>query len=543
MSDDSDWSSYHSSYDDEDSSEYSDDIVYTMGRMSLSSNKNYSEDDFMFKHELLEQPRGTLTDIRNSVRRTIETQQQTHLHPQIDVKVSDFVETQSLVLNDEQNNNDVVDEILQMNQASEIIELSIDGTVYKTTRKTILKHDSMIKSMIENKESGGFDIETDNEGRILFHDVPEPQYFKYILMFFRDDGEEIMNHDLGDDSNEDFLSDHAKRKFHTITEDFNIAQLIEFHSLCNFFSVREVVQLIEIKLEKYRMGMDVHTLSEKFYNASEELISLGTQIQEKEKEIQDIDKELYELEKKKRELQTERGKLRQIRGNLVSQSKIITTIEKMRLNIKREVDIVKEESISDLYKINVGGCMFVFTQNDVKKIQNSVLFKLMEHNTGGNVIFIDRDPDLFNLIHAYLKNDKLPENMKDSQRIHLITESKFYGIDELTKQIDCFRYPEEELNATDRIIRDTEMAIRKMFSYDRTNPLLDDSYLLLISVFDNIQLFRPLLQPALDNLLMDFENRNPQFSNIPIIASSKQEFDYHWETITRGLLKGLYYYF
>lgn len=119
----------------------------------------------------------------------------------------------------------------------------------------------------------------------------------------------------------------------------------------------------------------------------------------------------------------------------------------------------------------------------------------------------------------------------------LINEVNFYGITSLSKKIDCFRYPIEELDENDRKIRSNEMILRHLYSFDRANPILDDPFISLISVFDNLHAFFPVEQLDTKDLL--FLHHGAEFSKPPCIVSGKAEFDEQWAIMTSGILDGL----
>ena len=114
-------------------------------------------------------------------------------------------------------------------------------------------------------------------------------------------------------------------------------------------------------------------------------------------------------------------------------------------------------------------------------------------------IFIDRDPVLFARIYNFVKTGTVPTKLSHVHRNKLINEAQYYHIQELVEKLEFFGYPVEELDFLDREMREKEMVLRKLFSFDRTNPLLDDPHLSLISVFENIHLFFPIEVPPREN--------------------------------------------
>ena len=56
--------------------------------------------------------------------------------------------------------------------------------------------------------------------------------------------------------------------------------------------MNDLVQFIEQKFEKLRMGMDIHTLSEKYFRAEEEIKEYDIKREEIRNRIKNIDEEI-----------------------------------------------------------------------------------------------------------------------------------------------------------------------------------------------------------------------------------------------------------
>lgn len=440
----------------------------------------------------------------------------------------------------EKQSDELVEEIIKFNleetDNTTFLELNIDGKIYKTTRKTMMKYDSLIKVMIENKESGGFDIETDSAGRIVFRSVPHSDYFKHILIFFRGDDEEITP---SDKELSDEITSTMRKKFKFITEGFNLANYLEFHEICNYFCVKDLLTLIEKKVENFENPLGLEVLSEKYRHIEQEKEEYYKKVKANEKAISQADEKIRELIKQLRSMEEKKSKLLVEKLRLKKEQDLISKLVEMKASFKNED--AKSTSVEEFDIVfNIGGEDFAFKLTELLKYESSLLYKLMNKSQDKKSIFLDRDPSMFSYIYKFIKNETIPTGLANQKQIKLIEESKFFGIDVLTVKIDIFRYPVEDLSEEDREIRETESILRKLFSYDRENPLIDDPFVNLISVFDNVTDFYPVEQPTLTNMLFDFENNSELHGKeIPIIATGKEEFDFNLKSFTANIFEEL----
>nr|CAG4710938.1 unnamed protein product [Naegleria fowleri] len=158
----------------------------------------------------------------------------------------------------------------------------------------------------------------DEHGRILFQDVPQAQYFSYILSYFRQ------------------------------------------------------------KFEKLRMGMDIHTLSEKYFRAEEEIKEYDIKREEIRNRIKNIDEEIEELSKKKKELINERDQLVNKAKTLFHEQSVMSRLLQQSKENQQDLiaiipgnDVKKTELTFDTF--NIGGCLFAFTSEDMNRFKGSFI--------------------------------------------------------------------------------------------------------------------------------------------------------------------------
>jgi len=362
--------------------------------------------------------------------------------------------------------------------------------------------------MLEQYEDGGFDVETDPEGRILFCDVPFANYFPYILDFFRTDlpsqkdtnevvetAEEIERRKEIEIEREaglvktDIINDDMSEDSETTTEksdqsdcddffdfpDMNLVQLGEFLELCNYFGVSALKEEIEDKITVLSLGdsmyeLTLETMKDKF--STEGL----------EKQLKDLDLKKAELLERIEKLSEEQ------RQTVAVWEKESAKIKQVKKSLDEErLEFLEKNSVTDIVKYNVGGELFTFKIDKILIQTDSLLSELIKGiGKEGlcNEIFIDRNPVPFRLIaefinQGFISPEKMPSTLKQRQKV--MDEGSFYKLPNFVKYMDPCRYPEEQLSTEDRQMRDQETVLRKMFATDRDNPLLDDPYISLIS--------------------------------------------------------------
>ncbi|KAK9716599.1 hypothetical protein RND81_06G244700 [Saponaria officinalis] len=98
--------------------------------------------------------------------------------------------------------------------------------------------------------------------------------------------------------------------------------------------------------------------------------------------------------------------------------------------MKQSSGFLIPESNSCIITLNVGGELFQTTPETLNRSgPNSLLSTLS--NSNSIVPFIDRDPQLFSIILSFLRNNKLPSDLKTLDFQTLISEFQFYGIEQL----------------------------------------------------------------------------------------------------------------
>ncbi len=178
--------------------------------------------------------------------------------------------------------------------------------------------------------------------------------------------------------------------------------------------------------------------------------------------------------------------------------------------------------------------------------------------------FIDRDPDLFEIVHEYLKTsstEKLPTDR--IKRRQLREEALFYNVAELIAFYDPLRYPLESIGQEYIQMKEREDRYRSLFATDRSNPILDDPLLDMIPVFAVRDTFVSEFPPADIPLLFNFDNapkllpsqnrwhtryerrrllasmENQERPNQPHLTRDLETFRKQWRVFTSGLFEGM----
>ncbi|XP_026829835.1 BTB/POZ domain-containing protein KCTD3 [Ooceraea biroi] len=98
----------------------------------------------------------------------------------------------------------------------------------------------------------------------------------------------------------------------------------------------------------------------------------------------------------------------------------------------------REDSVSDIVHLNVGGTRFFTSRQTLSWIQDSFFTALLSnridsHKDESGALFIDRDPKLFSIILNYLRAKDIDLKTVD---IHTLRhEAEYYGITPLVKRL------------------------------------------------------------------------------------------------------------
>ncbi|KAL3833480.1 hypothetical protein ACJIZ3_008216 [Penstemon smallii] len=89
-----------------------------------------------------------------------------------------------------------------------------------------------------------------------------------------------------------------------------------------------------------------------------------------------------------------------------------------------------QDSNSNIVTIDVGGQLFQTTKQTLSLAGSKSLFSSISNSNQG-VPFIDRDPELFSILLSLLRTGNLPSKAKAFDIQDLISESQFYGIENI----------------------------------------------------------------------------------------------------------------
>jgi hypothetical protein len=161
-------------------------------------------------------------------------------------------------------------------------------------------------------------------------------------------------------------------------------------------------------------------------------------------------------------------------------------------------------------------------------------------------VFIDRDPDLFEIIIQYMKNDDINFAIEQRHIRQLKQEAEFYNLQGLLKLYDRLRYPIETIGQHNIEMKQQEDIIRNLFAVDRDNAILSDPYLSLLPLFTVPKSRDEHLETL--PMLFDFEDREfyrlfktgTTTRNIPSnikLCSSMDKFYANWKDFANDLFE------
>lgn len=421
--------------------------------------------------------------------------------------------------------NLLVQEITKHQTEDAQVKLNVGGKFFVTSTSTINKRENMLKVMLNSD----FAIDKDDNGCIVFADR-SPEYFPIILEHVRTGSTNYVG--LWEEKTLESLE--RLKKLLVESDYFGTSKL----SARVATMIREIEQTIydrnerelqRLKMEKRRKAAESQleeklnsTMTSDQQQADQKWLRIFTNMTSKHKEV--FEKQLQNIESN---LSTEKEKIRE-RENNIKASTVTFNVRGKKFSIGMEKILMQPESV----------------------------FYTLINEMNNQEVFVDRDPDVFSYLVDYLQkgNDDISLPKEYSKRKVIYKEAKEFKLQGLIDLLDPLRYPIEDIGETNLKIKKEEDFLRNLFVIDRNNPILDDSYLHLVNVFDEKHQVRDIFQHRGPQetvpLLFDFENSseaekllNPKSGlikpPIPKVCDSREDFFTQFNAFTCGLFKDM----
>jgi hypothetical protein len=399
----------------------------------------------------------------------------------------------------------------------QFITVKVGQQKYLTSRKTLVAEDSILKTMVTQNY---FAVDVDEEGFLVVN-YNSSKHFPLILKYLQYHSIEMLDIPLDDENLlitmleefqffnieplKQYVEDNLNnlRKKHKITKDTSKDGSDAY--LADLEDTEEFESLLRLKFDINKMDKHDEYLREKLQILQEEESSLTTTLTE----YQSIVDKLYE-------------------SNTESITKDLTILfnENIRFVIPREV----------LTKPQMAGSLFITLYN-------------FAANSDLSEVFLDRDPQLFEAIYQYIKNNfRLTKEISPKTEVMrniLQKEAQFYQLKTLLEHLNPFRYPFEELGPENVEMKEKEDALRTMFVKDKKNPILEDPEIMLIPVLECLDDLKTDPQVNLGELLFDFEDRSYSrylfevSPHIPTIITNPKHFFRNFACNTRNILRSM----
>ena len=168
----------------------------------------------------------------------------------------------------------------------------------------------------------------------------------------------------------------------------------------------------------------------------------------------------------------------------------------MDLNIQ---DInIQDTSIADTVKINVGGQFFERVLTILKEKNWAIAKLLASCDSSSDIIFIDRDPEMFKIILNYVRTGCI--NL-DTVDINLVRkETDFYCLVSLTRLID--EYHLKQINQT--LLKQFDRVMKRMETFGNSPTLVALFCCYYTEIIkphiDLVKVRYPSLYPFIENL-------------------------------------------
>ncbi|EFC36777.1 predicted protein [Naegleria gruberi] len=373
----------------------------------------------------------------------------------------------------------------------------------------VCAQDNLFKVMFDS----GFGIERDeaNKSAISFPDR-NPDYFEYILEHLRQGGKVKS---LG-------------------IEKLNADELENILEESRYFATEKLSEYILFLLDKYHK----YDSNLSNYAEIEEILNDS---------VQNLKKVEIPLEQIQQRLRSFEDSINESKKNVSEYSR--------KLVEQYQNFILGTDSESDLsVKIDISGQIFTIPFTSLRKYENFLLSKYILSpsfclNENG-CVFIDRNPKLFALIHGYIisggKFNHFPKNLSQEKKLQLKQEAEFYGLTTLVQEyLDPLRYPVEKIGKDNIELKETEDKLREIFAKERESPLLNDPYLLLSPLFQNLEEIKNQEKYRIDighcPKLLDLTDKTRYSRQVskPRLVNNLNGFKLNWHRFTQGALDGL----
>ena len=361
----------------------------------------------------------------------------------------------------------------------------------------------------------GIGIERDeaNKSAISFPDR-NPDYFEYVLEHLRQGGKVKS---LG-------------------VEKLNANQLENILEESNYFATEKLSEYILFLLEKYHKlhGSNLGKFAE-------------TEDQNSES------KSLIVPQKVEIPIEQVRQRLLLVEDS-INESKKVAKELSLKLVSKYQNFILGSDLETDLcVKIDVSGQIFTIPFAILQKYETFLISKyILAPNfclNENGCIFIDRSPKLFALIHSYMISGKFthfPKNLSREKKHQLKQEAEFYGVISIVNDyLDPLRYPVEKIGQDNIELKEKEDKLREIYAKERESPLLNDPYLLLSPLFQNLEEINDQEKYRIDfgecPKLLDLSDKTRYSRQVskPQLLTNLGAFKLNWHRFTQGALKGL----
>ncbi|EFC36797.1 hypothetical protein NAEGRDRAFT_82124 [Naegleria gruberi] len=373
----------------------------------------------------------------------------------------------------------------------------------------VCAQDNLFKVMFDS----GFGIERDeaNKSAISFPDR-NPDYFEYILEHLRQGGKVKS---LG-------------------IEKLNADELENILEESRYFATEKLSEYILFLLDKYHK----YDSNLSNYAEIEEILNDS---------VQNLKKVEIPLEQIQQRLKSFEDSINESKKSVGEYSrKLVEQYQNFILGTDLESDLS--------VKIDVSGQIFTIPFTSLRKYENFLLSKyILSPNFGLNengCVFIDRNPKLFALIHGYIisggKFNHFPKNLSQEKKLQLKQEAEFYGLTTLVQEyLDPLRYPVEKIGKDNIELKEKEDKLREIFAKERESPLLNDPYLLLSPLFQNLEEIKNQEKYRIDighcPKLLDLTDKTRYSRQVskPRLVNNLNGFKLNWHRFTQGALDGL----